>query len=155
MIHLESALKQCFVQGWRISSEDANWPFSMLRLDHVEIAFNVRPAATCPLAYGHLPPTSYCLLKIPSTSYWACLASVKYFYVQSPNFDQAFLTYCNSTTLHIWLGGGRGRVGSDFEFLEHSCAPVSLPSYLTWQGYSDTATGRSTDKGGRCSQSLV
>ena len=49
---------------------NANWPF------YVEgTVYNVRPTATCPLAYSHLP-TFYCLLKIPTTSYWACLAWV-------------------------------------------------------------------------------
>ena len=53
------------------------------------------PMAICPLA--HLPALpmatclrSYCLLKIPGTSYWACFASVKKIYADC---DLAFFTH--------------------------------------------------------------
>ena len=113
---------------------------------YVETAYNVRPATTCPFAYGHLP-----LLLPPQNTHnqlpgLPCVTSI-----YTPNIFLTVTWHSSHTYSEIWLGGRRG---SDFKFLEHSCPPVSLPSYLTWQGYSDTATARSTDKGGH-SESMV
>ena len=83
-------------------------------LGGLSIMWDPPPLAHLPIAnaYSHLP-TFYCLLKIPTTSYWTCLVRVNLYIgqicflhrVAKPRPDILHILGCNLTTSHIWLGG--------------------------------------------------
>ena len=103
------------------TSVSCNWP-----------AYNLPPRLS--IMRDRAPPSKcYCLLKMPTTCHWASSLLVK-----GPTW--VFWLFLHLPDIAGTLRFDRVsyfllEVVSVFKFVEHSCAPVSLPSYLTWQGY--------------------
>ena len=103
------------------TSVSCNWP-----------AYNLPPRLS--IMWDRAPPSKcYCLLKMPTTCHWASSLLVK-----GPTW--VFSLFLRPPDIACTLRFDRVsyfllEVVSVFKFVEHSCAPVSLPSYLTWQGY--------------------
>ena len=103
------------------TSVSCNWP-----------AYNLPPRLS--IMWDRAPPSMcYCLLKMPTICHWASSLLVN-----RPTW--VFSLFLRPPDIAGTLRFDRVsyfllEVVSVFKFVEHSCAPVSLPSYLTWQGY--------------------
>ena len=103
------------------TSVSCNWP-----------AYNLPPRLS--IMRDRAPPSKcYCLLKMPTTCHWASSLLVK-----GPTWVFSLFLHPPDTAGTLQFDRVSYfllEVVSVFKFVEHSCAPVSLPSYLTWQGY--------------------